>query len=89
MLNDNPVLKWTLVALLVLVVLPLIAMVAMMAMGAVSGGGMMSQMGGMMGGSGGMMMGGGMMALSFLWAVLVAAALVALIVLLVRGTTHA
>jgi hypothetical protein len=93
MLNDNPVLRWTLVALLVLLAVSLSAMVAMMTIGAVTKAGMMngtmSIMGAMTGGTSAAMMSGGMMAVSFLWIVLVAVALVTLIVLLVRGATRA
>jgi hypothetical protein len=90
MLNDNQVIKWVLIILLAVLVLPLVAMIGMMGIGATTGGGMMAHMGGMMSGSSGsMMMSGGAMGLSLLWMVLVAAALIVLIALLVRGTTHA
>jgi hypothetical protein len=89
MLNDNQILKWVFVTVLVLTVLPLVAMLVMMSAGAVTGAGMMSNMGGMMGGSGGSMgMSGAMMGASLLWMFFVAAALIFLIVLLVRGTTR-
>src|SRR5947208_28431 len=79
MVTDNQMIRWVLVILLILLLIPLLVMLGMM----MFGGGMMGQM------SGGMMSfstaGGTAMALCALWAVLVAAALVFLIVLLVRG----
>ena len=74
---DNRVVRLVVVSLLVLLLIPLLVMLGMM----MFGGSMMTQMSGQMGG----MMSGGFMALCVLWAVLVGAALVFLIVLLVRG----
>jgi len=62
------------VSLLVLLQIPLLMMLGMM----MFGGAMMAQMGGMH-------MGAGLMALCFLWTVLVATALIGLILLLTRG----
>jgi len=56
----------------------------MMLFGGNRGGGMMGSMGGMMGG----MMGGGMHGLGLLWMFLVAAALVFLIGIVVRGVSR-
>ena len=75
MLIENRTARVALVILLILLVIPLVVMAGMMAFG----GGMMAQMGG------GMQMGSGFIALCALWAVLVAAALIFLIVLLTRG----
>ena len=78
-MTDNRPIRWVVVSLLILLLIPLLAMLGMMMFGS----GMMVQM------SGGTLS-GGVMGLCALWTVLVAAALVFLIVLLVRrgdGTT--
>jgi uncharacterized membrane protein len=75
MLIENRTVRLVIVTLLVLLVIPLVAMLGMMMFG-----GGMAQMGGMQ-------MSAGAMALCVLWTVLVAAALIFLIVLLVRGAT--
>ena len=75
MLIENRTVRLVIVTLLVLLVIPLVAMLGMMMFG-----GGMAQMGGMQ-------MGAGAMALCVIWTVLVAAALIFLIVLLVRGAT--
>ena len=75
MLIENRTVRLVIVTLLVLLVIPLVAMLGMMMFG-----GGMAQMGGMQ-------MSAGAMALCILWTVLVAAALIYLIVLLVRGAT--
>jgi len=76
MLIENRAVRLVVIALLVLLTIPLVAMLGMM----MFGGGMMAQMGGMQ-------MSAGAMALCVLWTVLVAAALIFLIVLLIRGAT--
>ena len=78
MIIENRTARLVVVSLLVLLVIPLVVMLGMMAFGS----GMMAQMGGMQ-------MGAGMMALCVLWTVLVAGALIALIVLLTRGSDAA
>ena len=75
MVTDNRLVKWAVVSLLVLLLIPLVAMLGMMMLG----GGMMAQMN----------MSSGAMALCFLWALLVAVALIFLIVLMTRGTPGA
>ncbi len=88
MTMDNRLLRNTFVVLLVLLVIPLVAMLVMMAVGAAAGGGMMSGMSGMM--SDGMSaMSPSLMALCFVWALLVATSLIFLIVLLIRNTARA
>lgn len=71
---------WLLVILAVLVLLPLLSMIGMMAMGGMMMGGTM--MDGDRGGMGGMM---GMHGWGVLWMVLLAAVLIGLIVLVIRG----
>lgn len=80
MVIENRTVRLIVVSLLVLLLIPLLVIVAMM----MFGGGMMSQMGETQ--MGGMHMSAGLMALCVLWALLVSAALIALIVVLVRGT---
>jgi uncharacterized membrane protein len=77
MLVENRTARILVVSLLVLLVIPLLVMLGMM----MFGGAMMAQMGG------GMHMGAGLMALCFLWTLLMAAALIGLIVLVTRGST--
>ena len=72
MLIENRAARILVVSLLVLLVIPLLAMLGMM----IFGGGMTT---------GGMHMGAGLVALCFLWTLLVATALIGLIVLLIRG----
>ena len=74
MLIENQTARILVISLLVLLVIPLLAALGMMTFG----GAMMAQMGGIH-------MGTGLMALCFLWTVLVAAALIGLVVLLARG----
>jgi uncharacterized membrane protein len=78
-----------LVTVPVLLVLPLVAMLGLMSVGAATGAGVLSNMNGSMNRSAGSMaMSGGMMGVGLVWMVLVAAALVFLLVFLVRGTTR-
>jgi len=82
---DNPTVRWVVIGLVVLLLVPLVVMFGMMAMGAMSSGGMMSQMGGMMGGgSSAGMLSPAVMVLFVAWLALVAVAFVFLIVLLAR-----
>ena len=79
-LSGSRLMTWVIVILAILVLLPLLGMIGMMAMGG-------TMMGGQMGGSGM----GGMMSMSgwgLLWMVLLAAALIALIVLVVRAISR-
>lgn len=76
----SQVIAWVVVILAVLVLVPLLAMLGMMAMGGMMDGGMMSEP--MAGGMNGIM---GTQGWGLLWIVLLAAVLIALIVLVVRG----
>ena len=83
---DNPTVRWVVIGLVVLLLVPLVVMFGIMAMGAMSSGGMMSQMRGMMGGGSiAGMMSPAAMVLCVAWLALVAAALVFLIILLARS----
>jgi hypothetical protein len=87
--TDEQVFKGVLVTVPVLLVLPLVAMLGLMSVGAATGAGVLSNMNGSMNRSAGSMaMSGGMMGVGLVWMVLVAAALVFLLVFLVRGTTR-
>jgi len=77
MLIRNRALRLVVISLLALVLIPLLLMLGMMTFG----GAMMAQMGGMQMSTAGM-------ALCALWTVLVAAALIFLIVLLIRGVEN-
>jgi hypothetical protein len=72
----------------VLLVIPLVVMLVMIAVGVAIGGGMMSGTSNMMS-DGISTMSPWLMALCVLWALLVAASLIFLIVLLARGVTRA
>jgi hypothetical protein len=86
MAANNRAVKWMVLGVVTLVLIPVVGFLGLMAIGAATGEDIVSQMGRMLGGNERLAVISG---LGLLWLTLVAAALVFLIVYLVRGTTRA